>query len=93
MIDALHLLASLSAGTVLGILYFRGLWKTVLRLPDFRNPARSVSLSFAARAILVVTGFFLIMQGRTDRLAAALAGFLIARQILIHRLGKFSEPH
>ncbi len=92
MMDALHLLASLSAGTVLGILYFRGLWQTVVRLPDLRRPAWFVTWSFVARVGIVMTGFFFIMQGHLDRLAAALAGFLIARQILVHRLGRFSEP-
>ncbi len=92
MKDVLVLLASLAAGLILGIIYFRGLWQTVVRLPDFRRPVWSVTWSFVARVGIVMTGFFFIMQGHLERLAVAMAGFLLARQILVRRLGRFADP-
>ena len=92
MNDVLVLLTSLVAGTILGLFYFQGLWQTVVRLPDFRRPAWSVTWSFVARVGIVMTGFFFIMQGHLERLAVAMAGFLLARQILVRRLGRFADP-
>ncbi len=92
MKDVLVLLASLAAGLILGIIYFRGLWQTVVRLPDFKRPVWSVTWSFVARVGIVMTGFFFIMQGHLERLAVAMAGFLLARQILVRRLGRFADP-
>ena len=92
MNDVLVLLTSLIAGTILGLFYFRGLWQTVVLLPDFRRPAWSVTWSFVARVGIVMTGFFFIMQGHLERLAVAMAGFLLARQILVRRLGRFADP-
>jgi F1F0 ATPase subunit 2 len=92
MTDAVYLIASLAAGAILGIVYFRGLWQTVLRLPDFKRPAWSVSWSFAARVGIVMAGFYFIMQGHLERLAMAMAGFILVRQILVRRLGRFTDP-
>jgi F1F0 ATPase subunit 2 len=92
MTDAVYLIASLAAGAILGIVYFRGLWQTVLRLPDFKRPAWSMSWSFAARVGIVMAGFYFIMQGHLERLAMAMAGFILVRQILVRRLGRFTDP-
>ena len=92
MTDAVYLLTSLAAGMILGIVYFRGLWQTVLRLPDFKRPAWSVSWSFVARVGIVMSGFYFIMDGHLERLAMAMAGFILMRQILVRRLGRFAEP-
>jgi F1F0 ATPase subunit 2 len=92
MTDAVYLVASLAAGAILGIVYFRGLWQTVLRLPDFKRPVWSMSWSYVARVGIVMSGFYLIMQGHLERLAIAMAGFILARQILVRRLGRFADP-
>ena len=89
--DAARLMASLAAGAILGILYFRGLWHTVVRLPDFKRPAWSMSWSFAGRVIIVMTGFYLIMGGHLERLAMAMAGFLLVRQIMVRRMGRAAD--
>jgi F1F0 ATPase subunit 2 len=92
MTDAVYLLISLAAGIILGIFYFQGLWQTVLRLPEFKRPAWSMSWSFVARIGIVMSGFYFIMGGHLDRLAIAMAGFILARQILVRRLGRFAGP-
>lgn len=92
MNDAATLMASLAAGAILGIIYFRGLWQTVLHLPDFARPAWSMSWSFVARVGIVMSGFYFIMGGHLERLAMAMAGFIIARQVMVRRLGRFADP-
>jgi F1F0 ATPase subunit 2 len=92
MNDAVYLFTSLAAGMILGILYFRGLWQTVLRLPDFRRPAWSMSWSFVARVLFVMIGFYFVMGEHLERLGMAMAGFILARQILVRRLGRFAGP-
>jgi hypothetical protein len=44
--------------------------------------------SYAARLALVLTGFYFIMDHRWERIAAALAGFIIMRAILTRLLGR-----
>lgn len=92
MTDALYLFTSLAAGAVLGIVYFRGLWQTVLRLPDFKRPAWSMSWSYVARVLIVMAGFYFVTEGRLERVAMAMAGFILARQFLVRSLGKFADP-
>jgi F1F0 ATPase subunit 2 len=92
MTDTVYLIASLAAGAILGIVYFRGLWQTLLRLPDFKRPAWSMSWSFVARVGIVMTGFYFIMGGHLERLAIAMAGFILVRQFMVRRLGKFADP-
>ena len=92
MNDIMRLMASLAAGMVLGFFYFRGLWQTVLRLPDVRRPVWSMSWSFVARVLFVMVGFYFVMGEHLERLGMAMAGFLVARQILVRRLGRFADP-
>jgi F1F0 ATPase subunit 2 len=92
MTDTVVLIASLAAGAILGIVYFRGLWQTLLRLPDFTRPAWSMSWSFVARVGIVMTGFYFIMDGHLERLAMAMAGFILVRQFMVRRLGRFADP-
>ena len=90
MNDAATLMASLTAGAILGFLYFRGLWQTVVRLPDFKRPAWSMTWSFAVRVLVAMSGFYVIMGGHLERLATAMVGFLLARQILVRRVGRWT---
>lgn len=83
-----ELLFSCFIGSALGGVYFAGLWETVRKLPDAEKPVRRMALSFALRTALALTGFYLVMQGDWQRLAAAMVGFLLMREILLRRLGK-----
>ncbi len=49
-----------------------------------------MAVSFALRMALVLAGFYLVMQGQWERLAVAMVGFLLVREILLRRLGKTS---
>jgi F1F0 ATPase subunit 2 len=51
-----------------------------------------MSWSFVARVGIVMCGFYFIMGGHLERLAMAMAGFILARQILVRRLGRIADP-
>ncbi len=72
----------------LGTLYFSGLWNTVKKLPDTERPFASLLWSFVLRASLVLAGFYMAMGSSWERLAAALLGFILMREILVRRLGR-----
>ena len=80
------IIVSLVTGTVLGMFYFGGLWITVRRLTVARQPALLTLVSFVLRATVVLLGFYFVLGGRWERLAACLAGFLLARTLFIRRL-------
>jgi len=88
MSASIRLLFPFMTGMALGVLYFTGLWFTVRNLPDSGRPLARVFWSFIARASIAVTGFYAVMNGRWEQLAAALLGFLLMREILVRRLGR-----
>lgn len=81
-----------AAGAGLGLFYFGGLWLTVRRLPDSRVPALLFLGSFAGRLAVTLLGFYLVMDGRWERMLICLVGFLMARQLLISRLRPERTP-
>ncbi len=80
-------LVPFTVGMVLGVVHFAGLWVTLQRLPDLRRPFPVLIGSFLARTTLVLAGFFLVLSKGFGELAAALAGFIMIREILRRRLG------
>jgi F1F0 ATPase subunit 2 len=82
----LNCAAALAAGVVLGLVYFAGLWYTVRNLLNARRPALWTAVSFALRAGFCMMGFFWLADGGWQLVLAALAGFLLVRQVMIRRL-------
>lgn len=80
-----------ATGMLLGAVYFSGLWYTLRRLPDVRHPGITLLRSYLLRVVVVMTGFGLVMNGRSDHLIAALGGFILTREILVRRLGRNSS--
>lgn len=87
-IPAASLPLSAAGGLAIGLLYFGGLWWTVRRMASARHPAALVAGSFLVRAAVAAGGIVLISGGKLVLLAAAMAGFLIGRTILILIIGK-----
>ena len=88
MIDQLlQAIVGAIVGMVLGYFYFAGLWATVQRLPDAKNPAFLALASMFARIILTGLAFYLVWQGSWLRMVSCLAGFLFARTLFIQKLG------
>ncbi len=92
MIDAAgggFTLALASAGGMLiGLCYFGALWWTVRRIPSARHPALLVAGTFVLRAGGAAAGIVLVSRGEMVGLLAAVAGFLVARTILIRMVGR-----
>lgn len=74
---------SLAAGTVLGAIFFGGLWWTVRHALTSKQPALIVLGSMLGRTGLVVVGFYLVSGGQWQQLLFCLAGFVIARLIAV----------
>jgi F1F0 ATPase subunit 2 len=75
-------------GGMIGWVYFSGLWETVRRLPEAKNPQGLMILSFAARTIFALGGFFILTDGQWERMAASVAGFFIVKAVLVCSLGR-----
>jgi F1F0 ATPase subunit 2 len=86
--DWLALAGAFGVGIGLGLFFYGGLWWTVRRLPEVDGPGRIALLtiaSFVVRTGVVLVGLYLVMDGRWQRLVAAVVGFIIARMVLVHR--------
>ena len=82
----LQLAIALLLGGALGWVYFHVLWAAAQQLS--RRPHASIRfvLSLLARLALALAGFtYVVRWGGWPALAAALAGFLIARTVLVRR--------
>lgn len=85
------LLLTGAIGGILAVVYLAILRWTVQRLPGQGRIDISFLLSLLARMALVITGFYLILQGgHWDRLLAALGGFMIVKFFWLRRV-KTSE--
>lgn len=78
------LAAAIGFGT--GLLYFAGLWWTVAQLRRVRLPALWTLASFLMRAATALAVIGLTAQGRWQRILFCLAGFTLARVLLLRRL-------
>lgn len=82
----LRLVPAFAGGMVLGLAWFGILWAVVRRLPEARNPALLAAGSFLVRMAVLAAGLVLVMDGSRIRLAAALAGIIAARGLLVRRV-------
>lgn len=86
-VDWLGALLTMTAGAGAGALYFGGLWWTVRRLPGTRRPARWSLASFLLRAAVVMAIFYVVAGKAPVRWVLLLAGFTLARLVLLRRIG------
>ncbi|MEE4608697.1 MAG: ATP synthase subunit I [Desulfobacteraceae bacterium] len=87
-VDWLDALLTMSAGAGTGAFYFGGLWWTVRRLPGTRRPAGLSLASFLLRAAAVMAVFYLLADGSPVHWIQLLAGFTLARLVLLRRIGR-----
>lgn len=92
MSDVMMSILSVLAGVALGAVFFGGLWWTVRRALTSQQPAFLVLGSMLGRTGLVVVGFYLVSGGEWQRLLFCLAGFVIARLILVRVLPNTDAP-
>ncbi len=76
------------AGVVIGMAYFLWLWWTLQGLVDRQRAGGWFVVNVAARLVLAVAGFGLVARWLGwQALVAAIAGFVVARIVLLRRLG------
>ena len=81
------LLGAFALGFAAGAAYFAALWATVRVLPATRRPALVLFGSFVLRFGVVAAVFVMMVRdGGFSWIAAALAGFFLARLVIVRRL-------
>jgi len=87
MNEILTLTLSLISGILLGFFYFGGLWLTLKRLHNSKQPALLTMGSFLGRSAVCLFGFYLISGNGLEVLVFSLAGFVLSKLALIRRFG------
>ena len=82
MNETLMLVLACAAGGGLGAVFFGGLWWTVRKGVSSPRPALWFFGSGLLRMSIVLAGFYFVSGGQWKRLAACLAGFIIARVVV-----------
>jgi F1F0 ATPase subunit 2 len=93
MVEALLLVPALSAGILIGILFFGGLCFTIRKGLSSEHPALWFFSSWLLRMTLVVGGFYLIAAGQLGKLLACTAGFFTARFIVKIFMNDLEKTH
>lgn len=83
---------SLVAGVLLGVMFFGGLWWTVVRAISSRRPALWFLGSMLLRTGIALSGFYLVSGGDWKRLLASLLGFIIARLVVTRLTRPAQQP-
>ena len=91
MTEVAALLPALALGLMLGALFFGGLWWTVASGSGSRHAALWFLLSLLLRTSGAMLGFYLVGRGSWQKLAACVAGFVIAR-LIVTRLSSDAGP-
>jgi F1F0 ATPase subunit 2 len=88
MNESAGLLTALAAGVLLGAFFFGGLLWTVRKCLSSRQPALWVLGSLLLRTGVVLAGFYYVSAGHWERMLLCLAGFFIARLLVIRLTGR-----
>jgi F1F0 ATPase subunit 2 len=83
MIDALGLALTFLIGSMLGAIFFGGLWWTIQRGLDPKRSTAWFIGSALVRTCIVLAGFFFVARGSWMRILACLIGFSIARLVVM----------
>ena len=78
-----HLALALTAGVLLGAMFFGGLWWTIQKVVSSNHPALWSFGSLLLRTSVTLAGFYFIAHDHWERLLACLLGFVMARLIVI----------
>jgi len=92
MSETLTLLAACLAGGLFGVIFFGGLWWTVGRGVSSQHPVFWFFGSLLLRTSITLTGFYWVSGRQWDRMAACLAGFVLARVAVTYLTRTDAEP-
>jgi F1F0 ATPase subunit 2 len=90
MNETMSLALALTAGALLGGIFFGGLWWTVRKCVSSKQPALWFFGGGLLRMTVVLAGFYLVADGHWERLLAGLLGFVMARAT-VTRLTRSAE--
>jgi len=87
MIEILMLLLLFAAGGALAVVWLTGLWLDMRALSRGRRSRTRLVLGALARLTIVAAGFYLVIVSgdHWSHPAAALAGFIVVRQVVLAR--------
>lgn len=89
MTEAMMLVLLLLSGSLLGVLYFGGLWLTVRRLARTKQPWVLYFGSLALRLTLLLGCFFAVLVWqKLVGVAAVIVGFMLARLVMVRVLNR-----
>lgn len=90
MTASMYLLLALSGGLAVGWIFFYGLHRTVRALPETGRPALLLGGSLLLRMGLLLGAGWLLFRlgGGLEHLLAAFVGVLLARFLILRRLGR-----
>jgi len=91
MNELIHALTALAMGTLLGVIFFGGLWLTVKRGVVSKRPALVFIVSFFARTAVVLLGVYYLSSGGWQDMVVSLVGFVLARVVIIRMTRKVKE--
>lgn len=93
--DLMLLGLALGWGALLGVFYFGGLWWTLTVFRQRSRPGAFLVLSFAVRTLLVLAGFWLMLQKGVPPFLVTIGGFFLARFAVTRKVGarKGEEEH
>jgi F1F0 ATPase subunit 2 len=80
-------IAGIVVGSVLGLVYFGGLWLTVRGVLVRSWRASWMPLSWAARSILIALGLVILSRQGLTGILAGLGGLWLSRWFLLRELG------
>ncbi len=83
MNEILMLVLIFVGGLIMGIIFFGGLWLTVLNSTNSRAPGLWFAGSFIVRTAIALTGFYYLGGGQWQHFLSCLLGFVAARIITI----------
>lgn len=71
-------------GIILGIIFFGGLYLTVLKMKKVRNPKMLMVVSFILRMAVLLGGLFYVSRNGYKGILFALFGIILLRFIMIY---------
>jgi F1F0 ATPase subunit 2 len=84
--DLAGMAVALAAGLGLGTVFFGGLWLTLRRLSDSRQPGLLILGSLIARMGVALLGFYVVAGDSWHRLVSCAIGFFVVRSLMIRWL-------
>jgi F1F0 ATPase subunit 2 len=83
MNETLTLALAWLAGTILGVIFFGGLWWTIQKAVLSQRPALWFLGSLLTRMSIALAGFYFVARGHWQPLVACLVGFVMARLMVL----------